>query len=132
MYAGSARLRHALFSCLLLAGATACNDDMTSTAPALPGQPSTTLARISVTNDLITLRAGERATIELPGDVNSTEAHAWTSDNAQIAQVDADGTISGLAVGTTTITVSSDGKSTDVLVTVLPAEETSETLEAEQ
>ena len=117
-------LRTAL-ACAFVFGVTAC-DERSSTAPVANSQAFVATKRVErlvVNADLVTLRLGERAAIELAGESVFEGAEVWTSDDQSIAQVDSEGHITARAVGTTTITVAAGKKTTDVLVTVLPAEE---------
>jgi hypothetical protein len=114
--------RRAVAALFLLLGTTACDEQNSLVPPSMAAQTSAPVARITVTSDLLTLRAGEVVEILVPGGLDPAAQVRWSSDDASIAEVDASGTISARSVGTTTVTVSEAGKATDILVTVMPTD----------
>ena len=117
---------------LLLVSVVGC-DDQTSMSPVTSGQvSSTSVARLTVTSDLVTLKTGESVEIALAEASASEGRHLWSSDDASIADVDNAGNNTARKVGSTTITVSEAGKATDILVTVLPSDSTAGIHEADQ
>lgn len=109
---------------LLLVSLTACTDAATTGLPdglsASVGTSTGAPSRVLVTTDLVTLRVGESARVALAGESEATSTRQWATDNARIATVDLAGTITGRAVGSTTVAVTSGTRTTDILVTVLP------------
>ena len=108
-------LRYALGACLFCVSFSACSENDLM-API--DTQKVTARQFGVTRDLVTMGEGETTRVSLAA---ATHATVWESADSGIATVEADGTVHGVAVGTTTITVTVDGMSTDVIVTVLPA-----------
>lgn len=78
--------------------------------------PAVVTPRIQVANADIKIKVEETAQIE-----SETEGLSYVSANTEIATVSATGLVTGVAVGTTTITVSKEGmKDATVAVTVSP------------
>ena len=124
MTAARALPMKATIGLFFLLSLNACTD-RTSVAPADASVQTETSSdsRVLVTTDLVTLRTGESALVRLTGESDAAPARRWSTDNGRIAAVDADGNITGLATGTTTVTVTSGERTTDILVTVLPSRE---------
>jgi len=81
---------------------------------------------VVIAKESATLWIGDRQTVSATVDVDSTESRAlsWTSDNASVASVAGDGTITALTVGRTVIRVAAvaDPRARDSLVlNILPA-----------
>jgi hypothetical protein len=122
-----ARVRQLVGMAMLGLSAVACSDqNVTAPAPAPAAQtvPQNTVILLGVSRDIVTLNEGERAVVKLPE--RSADEHAsavWNVDNPSVASVSPDGTIIGLATGTTMVTVTEAERSTDIVVTVLPTVE---------
>lgn len=72
-----------------------------------PGE-ETELTALSLSPSSKTIKVGETLNLEvIKTPSTATNRLTWTSSNEQVATVDADGKVTALAVGTTTITVSS-------------------------
>lgn len=97
---------------------TGCAEDGTSEPNSLKAE--TTVVRVGVNRDVVTLREGESVTVSLGNEPLGSARLSWKADDSSIASVDARGKITGVSTGTTMVTVGGAGESTDVLVTVLP------------
>jgi len=128
MTARRTHYRRTALVCALVFGVTACDEQSATTPLAQTQAPAVAerIARLVVSADLVTLRAGEHAAIQLAGESVFEGKETWSTDDENIAQVDNEGHITAFGVGTTTITVAAGKKTTDVLVTVLPAERQAE------
>ncbi len=73
--------------------------------------------KLIVTPSTVTVKVDETEKITATVDGKTVDA-SFKSGDESIAKVDADGTITGVSEGTTEITVSADGKTTTVKVTV--------------
>ena len=72
---------------------------------------------LSVTPDTLTLKVGESAT------VTATQVVTWSSDTATVATVTSEGIVTGVSVGTATITATTDlGETAVVAVTVIASD----------
>jgi uncharacterized protein YjdB len=104
-----------LLASVLLASAAAC----TTAVDPVP------VAVVSLSPGIDSVEVGASAVLFVPTlrDRNGTELTGrtiiWTSTNSTIATVDASGRVQGVAVGQTTITAASDGKSAQATVKVL-------------
>ena len=105
------------FQALLLVALVSCGSDD-------GGTPSSTLSRIEIQAEHERrLDINETVTLTVNGfDANSqaftiTATISWSSDNSN-ASVDQNGLVTGLAVGTSTITATVEGKTATYLVTV--------------
>ncbi|HYW29959.1 MAG TPA: Ig-like domain-containing protein [Gemmatimonas sp.] len=81
------------------------------------------VAAVQVTPAAVTVRVGASTplsarTSDAQGADLTGRVVAWTTDNAAVASVNADGVVSGQAAGTATITATSEGKSGSAVVTV--------------
>ena len=112
--------RHVWLSLTLLAAA-ACTSasDGGTTAPAAPVASVT----VALTSNTLTVGATGSATVTLrdaAGNTLSGRSVSWSSSNQNVVNVSENGTITTLAVGTTTITVTSEGKTGSAQLTVNP------------
>lgn len=108
------------------AGATT----ISATVDGKVGSASVTVAVVPVASVVVTPSSGQvfvqgtlalqASTLDAQGAALSGRAVAWSSSNAAVATVSSTGVVSGLAVGTATITASSEGKSAVAQVTVVP------------
>src|SRR5712692_8753546 len=109
---------------LLLAPAlllgTACND---SISPPLSAIASVTIAPAPDTLVVGTTVQLTATTQDEAGHALTGRVLAWTSSDTTKAKVSATGLLTGVAVGSATITATSEGKSGTAAVTVLPAPE---------
>jgi hypothetical protein len=72
---------------------------------------------LSVTPDTLTLKVGESAT------VTATQAVTWSSDTATVATVTSEGIVTGVSVGTATVTATTAlGETATVAVTVIASD----------
>ena len=81
------------------------------------------IASVVVTPATVSMRVGISAplqaqTLDVDGLVLSGRTVAWISSNTAIATVNAQGTVTGIAPGATTVTATSEGRSGQVAVTV--------------
>lgn len=90
--------------------------ELTKTAKALSADPSTLNLSLDETSDPITLTA--TYTDGLTEDI--TDSATWTSKNPSVATVDEYGAVTGVALGSTTITGTYGGKTATITVTVIP------------
>lgn len=105
---------------LLVFALTACTEtDPLEKPTAKVDAPSMT---VGVGEDVVILRQGESRTVVPAKSAAGTARETWASADRTIADVNQAGTITGVSVGTTMVTVSLRGKSTDLLVTVLPTQ----------
>jgi uncharacterized protein YjdB len=110
-----------------------------ATRPRASGETAADTARLVVTNDVVSLTVsptnitvpsvGATATISADprnavGASVSGVSVLWTTSDANVAAVDATGTVTGVAVGTATITGSVAGKTASAGVTVTNAPDT--------
>lgn len=102
------------------------------TVAAKDGSGVTADCTVTVTNPVESITLGEQAiTVEagasakLTAEVTPSDADdkavTWTSNNTKVATVDKNGTVVGVARGSTTITATAGGKSADCEVTVVAA-----------
>lgn len=83
------------------------------------------LKSISLNEASLRLKAGDTGTLQVfynPADTTVNRTVKWSSADEKIASVGIDGTVTALAVGTTTITAEVEGKKTSCQVTVWNAE----------
>lgn len=81
------------------------------------------VASVVVTPATVSMRVGVSAplqvqTLDVDGVVLTGRTVAWTSSNTSIATVNAQGTVSGISAGATTVTATVEGRSGQVAVTV--------------
>lgn len=108
----------------LLALAAACGSDTAATTD--PGtKPPTTasVAAVDVTPPTAEVIAGPIAKLsatprDVAGNALSGRTVSWSSSNANIASVDNNGMVTGVAAGNATITASSEGKNAAASITV--------------
>lgn len=84
---------------------------------------STSVAEIKLSHTEITMEVGKTQALTatvLPDDAEYSEI-TWESDNASVAEVDAEGVVTSVAEGTATITVRAGDKSASCKVTVVKA-----------
>ncbi len=122
------KLKHLITAAALLGALavvpTACGDekkpvDSTPPASSLPGEDSSSIPEtviVSVSESALSLKTGESKLV-IASVMGTEETPVWTSSNPEVATV-ADGTITAVAEGTATITVSVAGESATVEVTV--------------
>ena len=105
--------------CVLCTAMVACSSVEDLSAP----KPRSVVPsyHVAVDNDFLILHLGERAAVRVRGASEGSLAVSWRAEDVAIATVDSHGTITARSVGSTTVTVGTDGVSTDVVVTVLPA-----------
>ena len=95
---------------------SACSDD----CPNCPGPPATVVVSPDTTSVLLARQLQLVALIyDKDGNLLSGHNVTWVSDDDAIATVDADGNISGIAVGTATITATAAGLKGDGIVLVV-------------
>jgi hypothetical protein len=99
-----------------VAALAACGDSGTEPAA---------VARIDLETTTLQLELGDSARVSVTvrdgaGNVLAGRALAWSSSDARVARVSADGVVTGLAAGTATVTASAEGQSAAVAVTVQP------------
>jgi uncharacterized protein YjdB len=117
------KLYRSLLAVGAVTGIVACGDDVTVQAP--PEQPPPTVTAVTVQGPA-TLRVGESAVFSASVTTNGAgvnTAVTWSSANAAIASVNATGTVTGVAPGSTTIratSVANSGVSGAAPVTVVP------------
>jgi type IV secretory pathway protease TraF len=116
----SMRRRIARATTVLLGATLVACADSSPTGPSAPSTPSSSAVRmIRLSDDIVTLTVGQQVAIDLP-ESTAAEAAQWSADDANIASVGPNGSIRAVGVGSTTVTVTVDGRSSDVLVSVLP------------
>lgn|GEM_PF-1539458 len=100
----------------LLILACGCNKNLSETKDSI-------VKRIHVSKTELTLRPGESETVKasVVPSVAVQPTMAWSTSDESVATVSA-GKISAVAVGEAVITVSCQGKSSDIKVTVVPSE----------
>lgn len=84
---------------------------------------STSVAEIKLSHTEITMEVGKTQALTatvLPDDAEYSEI-TWESDNASVAEVDAEGVVTSVAEGSATITVRAGDKSASCKVTVVKA-----------
>jgi alpha-tubulin suppressor-like RCC1 family protein len=107
----------------IMALAVACGSDSTTTDPGTKPPPVVNVASVDVTPQTAEVVVGHTATLnatprDASGSALSGRSVSWTSSNANVASVDNNGTVTGVAAGNATITASSEGKSTNAAITV--------------
>lgn len=114
---------------VLLTGAAlvaACGGSDTATSPTpVPPPTPPTVASVALSSENITIPVGRTASLtasarDASGNIIPGRAITWSSSADAIAQVNANGVVSAIAVGTATITASSDGKSASARLVVTP------------
>ncbi len=123
------KLKHLITAAALLGALavvpTACGEeekkpvDSTPPASSLPGEDSSSIPEtviVSVSESTLSLKTGESKLV-IASVMGTEETPVWTSSNPEVATV-ADGTITAVAEGTATITVSVAGEAATVEVTV--------------
>ena len=101
-------------------GLAACDDHSTIDPTSSPMAASGVATRSGVSRDIVTIEEGQSTRIHALDGAAASRDITWSSADEEIAAVDAQGNIRGIAVGTTTLTVVSLNGSSDVVVTVLP------------
>jgi len=107
----------------------------TATVPAAPAAvfeatlalPPAAVARVAVQPDSLALKAGATGRLgavayDAAGNVLTGRSVTWSSADAAVATAGADGTITGIAPGTTRVTATVEGIAASAQVRVLPAE----------
>ncbi|HYT72635.1 MAG TPA: Ig-like domain-containing protein, partial [Gemmatimonadales bacterium] len=115
----------------LVTGVTAGSATITATSGGQTGSATVTVTPVSVASVAVspaTASVPVGQTVPLtaaPKDANGTtlsgRAVSWTSSNTSVATVDASGLVTGVAVGSATITATSEGQSGSAAVTVAAA-----------
>ena len=90
------------------------------------GPKATPVASVTLSQSSLTLAVGEATTLTATardgaGNALTGRTVAWSSGNTQIAQVTPQGIVTGVAAGSTTITATIEGKTTQAQVVVNPA-----------
>lgn len=78
------------------------------------------VASITVPSATAAVVAGQTVQLDATGNALADRLIAWTSTAETIATVNGSGLVAGVAVGTSTIRATSEGKSAEVVVTVSP------------
>ncbi|MEO7083172.1 MAG: Ig-like domain-containing protein, partial [Gemmatimonadaceae bacterium] len=114
----------------VVTGVSAGSATITATSEGQSGTATITVtvvpvASVTVTPSSATVRVGNsrslNATVkDTKGKVLSGITVVWTSSDASVATVDASGRVTGVAIGTATITATVDDKSDSALITVTP------------
>lgn len=119
------RFRYLPLGLIALVSALACGGGDPGTSPVVP--PVTLVATVvAVSPALATIEQGTTATLTAEvrdqfGAVMAGKVPAWTSSDLAVASVSAGtGVVTGLAVGTATITASVDGRNGSATATVFP------------
>jgi uncharacterized protein YjdB len=104
---------------------TATSEGKSTTATLTVLAPPAAVATITLAPSPASLALGEAGyfTVTLrdaTGNVLTGRPITWTSSLPSVASVAADGMVSGIALGSTVITATSEGKSTSATVTVVP------------
>jgi uncharacterized protein YjdB len=105
---------------LAAAALVACGGDTTSTSPPVDPVAMVTVSPTEIAvsvNGTTTLSAQTRTTTGL---VVSDRSVLWTSSSTAIARVSTTGVVTGVGTGTVTITASSEGRTGEATVTVVP------------
>ncbi|MCC6243284.1 MAG: Ig-like domain-containing protein [Gemmatimonadaceae bacterium] len=98
----------------------------TPTNPSGPNNPQPiAVATVALDRSSATLVAGTTAQLNATlrsatGTVLTGRAVSWSSSAASVASVSTEGLVTGIAPGTTTITVASEGQSASAAITVTP------------
>jgi len=108
---------------VITAFAVACGSDSTTTDPGTKPPPVVNVASVDVTPQTAEVVVGHTAKLnatprDASGNALAGRSVSWSSSNANIAFVDNNGTVSGIAAGNATITASSEGKSATAAITV--------------
>ena len=111
-------VRHAVAVCTIALTLTACEDQAMIDPVPTTAEPVAT--QIGVSRDLVTIREGETVRIRAADGAAASRDVSWNTSDESIAAVDVRGTVRGVSIGTTMITVVSRNGSSDVVVTVLP------------
>jgi alpha-tubulin suppressor-like RCC1 family protein len=116
-------LRSAVTTALLALAAACGSDTGTSTDPGTKPPPTASVATVDVTPPTTEVIAGHTAKLsatprDAAGNALSGRTVSWSSSNANIASVDNNGMVTGVATGNTTITAWSEGKSATAAITV--------------
>ena len=115
-------VRRILGFCSICLSLAACEDNTTiDPVTGTRAVEPRIVGRVAVTRDVVTIEEGQSTRIRAGDGSAASRDVTWSSDDEEIAVVDARGNIRGIAVGTTTLTVVSRNESSDVVVTVLPA-----------
>lgn len=111
-----------------IAAAAACQDVAVTAVPVLnvEVQPQTVTIVLGETQELSAiLTDGE-------GNELRNRAVVWSSDDGSVAEVDSDGVVSAVGVGTTRITATSEGRTGEGTITVMPKPVGSVTIEPDE
>jgi len=108
---------------VIMAFAVACGSDSAATDPGAKPPPVVNVASVDVTPQTAEVVVGHAAKLnatprDASGNALAGRSVSWSSSNANIASVDNNGTVSGVAAGNATITASSEGKSATAAITV--------------
>lgn len=110
---------HLLVATIVLS-AVSCGGGGEPTIPPLPP-----VSAVEITPNSASLTVGQTSQLSVSlkdpsGTILSGRSLAWSSANAAVASVSTTGLVTGLASGTTTISVTSEGRTGSASVTVLP------------
>ena len=113
-------LRYAMLVCLsALAVTVSCSESKSGQTPADPDK----LTAITIAPSPLTLTAGQSAklTAAATPETASIEGLRWSSEDSKTARIDDDGTVTGVAAGTTTVRAKCGDVTASCEVTVVAA-----------
>ncbi len=113
-------MQRVAYAVLMMAVMTACGGGGTD-GPVAPPAPVLSTVTVTIAPSTIQMGQSASATAELrtsAGAVLTGRAVSWTSSTPSVASVDANGVITSVAVGTATISATSEGKTGSATITV--------------
>ena len=113
-------LRYAMLVCLsALAVTVSCSESKSGQTPADPDK----LTAITIAPSPLTLTAGQSAklTAAATPETASIEGLRWSSEDSKTARIDDDGTVTGVATGTTTVRAKCGDVTASCEVTIVAA-----------
>lgn len=119
-------LRAATAACMALVAAACGGDGDTPSSPGGGGSGGPApVASVSITPSTASVAVGRTTQLsatakDAAGNVLSGRTITWSSSETSLATVNANGVVTGVAVGSVNITAASEGKSTQVAVNVTP------------
>ncbi|WP_310572448.1 Ig-like domain-containing protein [Gemmatimonas sp.] len=114
-------MQRVAYAVLMMVVMTACGGGGTD-GPVAPPAPVLSTVSVSISPSTIQLGQSASATAELrtsAGAVLTDRAVSWSSATPSVASVDANGVITSVAVGTSTISATSEGKTGAATITVI-------------